>query len=62
MKTSILKTAVKITEKTFKVLFFTGSFLIFIWIAGCLGFIVVDYFNWRADSQKNNQRTVLIKC
>ncbi len=61
MKTSILKTIGRITENTFKILFYTGSFLIFVWIAGCLSLIAADYFSWNADFQKNDWDIVFLK-
>ncbi len=61
MKTSILKTIGGLTEKTFKILFYTGSFLIFVWIAGCLSLIAADYFSWNADFQKNDWNIVVLK-
>ena len=62
MMTSILKSIGRITENTFKILFYTGSFLIFIWIAGCLGSIALDYFKGEDHAMKNNQKIYLIKC
>jgi hypothetical protein len=61
MKTAILKTVGRITTKTLKALFFTGSFFIFVWIAYCLSLITVDYFNWNADYNKNDWDIVLLK-
>lgn len=62
MKTSRLKNIGRIVEKTFKILFYTGSLLIFIWIAGCLGSIAADYFNGTSDDGKTDQKISLIKC
>ncbi len=73
MKTSVLKTVGRITENTFKILFYTGSFLIFVWIAGYLSliaadyfswnadFLAADYFSWNADFQKNDWDIVFLK-
>ena len=61
MKTFIVKNIGRITTKTFKILFFTGSFLIFVWIAGCLSLIAADYFNWNADYNKNDWDIVVLK-
>ena len=58
---SKVKTIGRITEKTFKILFFTGSFLIFVWIACFLSLIAADYFSWNADIQKNDWDIVFLK-
>ena len=61
MKTSIAKTIGRITEKTFKILFFTGSFFIFVWITYSLGLITADYFNWNAENKYIDETVVFLK-
>jgi hypothetical protein len=60
MKASILKTVGRLTTKTLKALFFTGSFFIFIWIAYSLSLIAVDWLEWRSAESKYNDETVVL--
>ena len=61
MKTSVLKTVGNFTEKTFKILFFTGSFFIFVWIAYSLSLIAVDWLEWSAENKYSDETVVLLK-
>jgi hypothetical protein len=61
MKTSILKTAGRMTTRALKALFFTGSFFIFIWIAYSLSLIAVDWLEWSAENKYTDETVVLLK-
>ena len=62
MKKSAVKTIGKFSTKSFKILFFTGSFLILVWIAYCLSLITADWLSWDPDDDKNDTKIVLLKC
>ena len=61
MKTSVLKTVGRMTTKTLKALFFTGSFFIFVWIAYSLSLIAVDWLEWNPDNKNNDETVVFLK-
>jgi hypothetical protein len=61
MKTSILKTVGRMTTKTLKALFFTGSFFIFVWIAYSLSLIAADWLEWGAENKYIDETVVLLK-
>ena len=61
MKTSILKTIGRMTTKTLKALFFTGSFFIFVWITYSLGLITVDWLEWGAENKYIDETVVFLK-
>jgi hypothetical protein len=61
MKTTKVKTIGRFTTKTFKTFFFTGSFLILVWIAYCLSLITADWLSWDPDEYED-AKIVLLKC
>ncbi len=61
MQTSVLKTVGRMTTKTLKALFFTGSFFIFVWIAYSLSLIAVDWLEWNPDNKNNDETVVFLK-
>jgi hypothetical protein len=62
MKFSKVRTIGRVTTRTYKTLFITGSFLVLLWIAYCLSLITADWLDYDPDEDFDDPRIVLLKC